>query len=90
MSTATVLIKKQESLCYPRIIEDRPDLQAVVADILALRQMWQTHHFVTHKSQREILSRLCPDDLACVAKALEQAEKRKQLNMPTSANQVTH
>lgn len=78
MSTATVLIKTGVVMLPQVRIEDRPDLQAVVADILALRQMWQTHHFVTHKSQREILSRLCPDDLACVAKALEQAEKRKQ------------
>jgi hypothetical protein len=59
-------------------LEDRPDLQEVVENVLALRSMALNGHFATHHSQREILGRLCPDDLACVARALAQAEKHQQ------------
>jgi hypothetical protein len=58
-------------------IEDRPDLQEVVENVLALRSMAFNGHFATHRSQRDILGRLCPDDLACVARALKKAEEKR-------------
>ena len=56
----------------------RPDLQEVVADILALKALKTNEHFVTHKAQRELLSQLNAADLAAVARALEEAENRKK------------
>jgi hypothetical protein len=35
-------------------------------------------HFITHKAQREILGKLNPNDLAAVARAISEAEKRQQ------------
>ncbi len=61
---------KQQSL--------RPDLQEVVAKVLALKKMVKTEHFITYKAQREILGKLNADDLAEVASALEEAEKANQ------------
>ena len=56
----------------------RPDLQEVVADIVALKAMTKNEHFITHKAQREILSKLNPSDLAAVARAIAEEEKRHQ------------
>lgn len=56
----------------------RTDLQEVVADILALKAMEKNERFITHKAQREILNKLNADDLAAVARAIAEAEKRQQ------------
>jgi len=56
----------------------RPDLQEVVADILALKAMEKNERFITHKAQREILNKLNADDLAAVARAIAEANKRQQ------------
>ena len=56
----------------------RPDLQEVVADILALKAMERNERFITHKAQREILGKLNADDLAAVARAIADAEKQQQ------------
>jgi hypothetical protein len=56
----------------------RPDLQEVVADILALKAMERNERFITHKAQREILNKLNADDLAAVARAIAAAEKQQQ------------
>jgi len=56
----------------------RPDLQEVVADIMALKAMEKNERFITHKAQREILNKLNADDLAAVARAILEAEKRQQ------------
>ena len=56
----------------------RPELQEVVADILALKAMEKNERFITHKAQREILGKLNPSDLAAVARAISEAEKQQQ------------
>jgi hypothetical protein len=56
----------------------RPDLQEVVADILALKALAKNDHFITNKAQREILSKLTPSDLAAVARSISEAEKHQQ------------
>ena len=56
----------------------RPDLQEVVADILALKKMEKNERFITHKAQREILGKLNASDLAAVARAIADAEKQQQ------------
>jgi hypothetical protein len=56
----------------------RPDLQEVVADILALKAMEKNEKFITHKAQREIFNKLDAGDLAAVARAIAEAEKRQQ------------
>ena len=56
----------------------RPELQEVVADVLALRAMARNDHFVTHKAQRELLGKLNAQDLAVVARALAEAEAKQQ------------
>lgn len=56
----------------------RPELQEVVADILALKAMARNDHFITHKAQREILSKLNPNDLAAVARSISEAERKQQ------------
>jgi hypothetical protein len=56
----------------------RADLQEVVADIIALKKMQVEQHFVTHKSQRELLGKLNAQDLALVARALAEAEAKQQ------------
>ena len=56
----------------------RPDLQEVVADILALKAMERNERFITQKAQREILNKLNADDLAAVARAIAGAEKQQQ------------
>ena len=58
--------------------ELRPDLQEVVADILALKAMTKNERFITHKAQREILGKLNASDLAVVARAIAEAEKQQQ------------
>lgn len=56
----------------------RPELQEVVADILALKKLEQNERFITHKAQREILNRLNASDLAAVARAISESEKQQR------------
>jgi hypothetical protein len=55
----------------------RPDLQEIVNDLLALKQMAKDG-ILTHHSQRELVKGLNARDLADVAKAVSQEEKRRQ------------
>lgn len=68
-------------------LEDRPDLQDVVRDVLALRKMTKLDNFMTHKTQRAILSYLTPLELVAVARALEEAEV-KQRPIVTRPNSI--
>ena len=70
-------------------LEDRPDLQEVLADVLALREMSRVDHMLTHKSQREILARLNAQDLATVARAISEAERRLQPIYQPNRNPLT-
>jgi hypothetical protein len=47
-----------------------PHLQEVVKDIMALKAIEASEHFLTHKSQRELLQHLNAQDLATVARIL--------------------
>jgi hypothetical protein len=74
MSTNEVTPTPQPKLT----LADRPDLQEIVADIMALKALGRGSLFLTHKSQREILNKLNPYDLCLVARAAAEAEKRRQ------------
>ena len=80
MSTAVVAAPKFEIgvvvMNEPKQL--RADLQEVVADILALKKLEKNERFITHKAQREILSKLNASDLAAVARAIADAEKQHQ------------
>ena len=80
MSTAGVQVCISEGavVMNARPKELRPDLQEVVADILALKKMEKNEKFITHKAQREILNTLNASDLAAVARAIAEAEKQQQ------------
>jgi hypothetical protein len=54
-------------------IEDRPDLQEIVADVLALRSLSKGGVLLTHRSQRDLLVGLNPQELAAVSRALLRA-----------------
>lgn len=56
-------------------LQDRPDLQEIVKDILALRAMTRTDNFLTHKSQRALMAHLTPQELAVVARAVAESER---------------
>ena len=56
-------------------LQNRPDLQEIVKDILALRAMTRTDNFLTHKSQRALMAHLTPQELAVVARAIAESEK---------------
>ncbi len=55
----------------------KPELQEVVDDLLALKQMAKDG-ILTHHSQRELVKHLNPRDLADVARAVSLIENRKQ------------
>jgi hypothetical protein len=55
----------------------KPELQEIVSDLLALREMAKTG-ILTHRSQRELVKHLCPRDMADVSRAVSEAEKRQQ------------
>jgi len=80
MATATLAAPRFEigavAMNQPKQL--RPDLQEVVADILALKAMERNERFITHKAQREILNKLNADDLAAVARAIAAADKQQQ------------
>ena len=80
MSVATVATPRIEigAVVMNQPKQLRPDLQEVVADILALKALEKNERFITHKAQREILSKLNADDLAAVARAIAEAEKKQQ------------
>ena len=56
----------------------KPELQELVADLIALRAMAKDGTVMTHHSQRELVKHLSPRDLADVARAVQDAEKRHQ------------
>ena len=55
----------------------RDELQEIVNDLLALKAMAKDG-ILTHHSQRELVKHLSPRDLADVARAVSEAEKRQQ------------
>jgi hypothetical protein len=55
----------------------RPELQELVRDLMALKQMHRDG-IMTHHSQRELVKKLSPQDLAAVARAVCELEKRSQ------------
>ena len=59
-------------------LQDRPDLQEIVIDILALKALAKDSLFLTHKTQREILNQLKPFELAIVARAVSEAQKQNK------------
>jgi hypothetical protein len=58
----------------------RPDLQEIVRDLLGLKALEKNERFITHKAQREILSKLNPADLTAVARALFEANQQASNN----------
>lgn len=56
----------------------RPELMAVVNDIIGLRALSASTGFLTFKSQREMLAKLAPSDAAAVGLALRQLEKEQR------------
>jgi len=78
MSTATIQMRTGEVFMSSTPKQLRPDLQEVVADILALKKLEKNERFITHKAQREILNKLNTSDLAAVARAIAEAEKQQQ------------
>jgi hypothetical protein len=54
----------------------KPELQEI-SDLLALREM-ATTGILTHHSQRELVKGLSPRDMADVARAVSETEKRQQ------------
>ena len=56
----------------------RPELEEIVRDLLALREMAKTGGILTHHSQRELVKHLNARDLADVARAVSLTEKRQQ------------
>lgn len=55
----------------------KPELEAIVEDILGLRALADTTGFMTFKSQRDILAQLTPADQAAVGRALAKREKEQ-------------
>jgi 3-methyladenine DNA glycosylase AlkC len=80
MATATVATSRVEigAMVMNQPKQLRPDLQEVVADILALKAMEKNERFITHKAQREILNKLNASDLASVARAIAEADAKQQ------------
>ena len=56
----------------------RPELVKVVEDILGLRALAATTGFMTFKTQKAILERLSPEDMAAVGYALAKIEQQKK------------
>ncbi len=48
----------------------KPELQSIVDKVLALRTLTRTSGFRTEQSQRDLLLRLSPNELALVAQEL--------------------
>ena len=55
----------------------RPELQEIVCDLLALREMAKTG-ILTHHSQRELVKHLNARDMADVSRAVSLADKQQQ------------
>lgn len=55
----------------------RPELEEIVRDLLALKQMAKDG-ILTHHSQRELVKNLSARDLADVARAVSSMEKQQQ------------
>lgn len=77
MSTAALQVRIGETVVMNTPKQLRPDLQEVVADILALKKLEKNERFITHKAQRELLGKLNASDLASVARAISEAEKQQ-------------
>lgn len=76
MASATIQVKTG-AVVMEQAKQLRPELQEIVADLLALKAMAKDG-ILTHHSQRELVKHLSPRDLADVARAVAIAEKRLQ------------
>jgi hypothetical protein len=55
----------------------RPDLAQIVEDIMGLKALTATTGYMTFRTQREILVKLSPEDMAAVGRALASREQKK-------------
>ena len=78
MSTAAIPVRTGAPVVMSQSPKQlRPELQELVNDLLALKAMAKGG-ILTHHSQRELVKHLSPRDLADVARAVSEAEKRNQ------------
>jgi len=79
MATATLATPRVEigAVAMDQPKQLRPELEDIVHDLLALREMAKTG-ILTHHSQRELVKRLNARDMADVARAVSLEEKRQQ------------
>jgi hypothetical protein len=78
MATATIATTRFELgvvMTQPKQL--RPELEDIVNDLLALREMAKTG-ILTHHSQRELVKHLNARDMADVSRAVSLAEKKQQ------------
>jgi hypothetical protein len=68
----------------------QPELEQIVEDIMGLKALANTTGFMTFKSQREILARLTPADMAAVGRELALREKRTQPIYTKPETQTEH
>jgi hypothetical protein len=71
--------KGAESMATPSTDNQlRPELVKIVEDIVGLRQLSATTGFSTFRTQREIINRLSPEDMAAVGHALAKLAQQKK------------
>ena len=72
MATASVINKGAFMATSQKL---NPKLEEVVNDLLALRDTAKTYGVFTHKTQREIIKALTPEELTLVSRAFYQRER---------------
>src|SRR5260370_38035641 len=77
MAAATVATPRFEIGAVVMCKQLKPELEDIVHDLLALREMAKTG-ILTHHSQRELVKSLNARDMADVARAVSLAEKQQQ------------
>ena len=97
MATAVYSIPKGVSVMvtpHQVRLEERPDLQEIVKDLVALKQMAKDG-ILTHKSQRDLVKDLTSKEMAVVARAVSSAENAARcferpanLNTPPNSDGV--
>jgi hypothetical protein len=77
MATATHQALEGDVMVTPNKVqlEDRPDLQEIVNELLVLKLMAKDG-ILTNRSQHELVKHLNPKELAAVARGVALAEKR--------------
>lgn len=77
MSAATVPTLETGAVVMIQPKQLRPELEEIVRDLLALKQMAKDG-ILTHHSRRELVKHLNARDLADVARAVTLAERQQQ------------